>query len=144
MLLHAPPKDFKDCVNRMNNTIQSIESRAADSNLLLNETKTKQMLVTTRSMSRVHDLGDYTPSLSLKNKTIDRVDRFKFLGTLLIEDLKWTEHVNNVTSSCFGALAVLREIMNMTLQETKEVTGSKPRVSRKGYNVYKKQQPALY
>ena len=93
VLLHAPPKDLKDCVNRMNNTLQSIESWAADSNLLLNETKTKQMLVTTRQMSRVHDLNDYTPPLSLKNKTVDRVDRFKLLGTLLSEDLKWTEHV---------------------------------------------------
>ena len=56
VLLHAPPKDLKDCVNRMNNTLQSIESWAADSNLLLNETKTKQMLVTTRQMSRAHEL----------------------------------------------------------------------------------------
>ena len=47
------------------------------------------------------------------------VDRSRLLGTLLIEDLKWTEHVNNVTSSCFGVLAVLRKIKNMTPQETK-------------------------
>ena len=52
------PQKTKDCANRMNNSLQSIESWAADSNLLLNETKTKQMLVTTRQMSRVHDLGD--------------------------------------------------------------------------------------
>ncbi|XP_015748562.1 PREDICTED: RNA-directed DNA polymerase from mobile element jockey-like [Acropora digitifera] len=72
VLLHAPLKELKDCVNRMNNILQSIESWAADSNLLLNETKTKQMLVTTRQMSEVHDLGDYTPPLSLKNKLVDR------------------------------------------------------------------------
>jgi len=119
VLIHAPPKDLKDCVNRMNNTLQSIESWAADSNLLLNETKTEQMLVTTRQMSRAHDLNDYTPPLSLKNKTVDRIGRFKLLGTLLSEDLKWTEHVNNVTSSCFRVLAVLRKIKNMTPQETK-------------------------
>ena len=119
VLLHAPPRDLKDCVNRMNNTLQSIESWAADSNLLLNETKTKQMLVTTRQMSRVHDLGDYTPPLSLKNKIVDRVDRFRLLGTLLSQDLKWTELVN-VTSPCFGVLAVLRKIKNMTPQETKK------------------------
>ena len=58
--------------------------------------------------------------MSLKNKTVDRVNRFKLLGTLLSEDLKWTEHVNNVTSSCFGVLAVLRKIKNMTPQETKK------------------------
>ncbi|XP_015756855.1 PREDICTED: uncharacterized protein LOC107336298 [Acropora digitifera] len=104
----------------MNNILQSIESWAADSNLLLNETNSKQMFLTTRQMSRVHDLGDYTPPLSLKNKLVDRVDRFRLLGTFLSEDLKWTEHVNNVTSSCFGVLAVLRKIKNMTPQETKK------------------------
>jgi len=72
----------------MNNILQSIESWAGDSNLLLNETKTKQMLVTIRQMSRVHDLGDYTPPLSLKNKLVNSVDRFRLLGTLLSEDLK--------------------------------------------------------
>ena len=71
-------------------------------------------------MSRVHDLGDYTPPLSLKNKLVDKVDRFRLLGTLLSEDFKWTEHVNNVTSSCFGVLAVLRKIKNLTPQETKK------------------------
>ena len=44
------------------------------------------------------------------NKIVDRVDGFRLLGTLLSQDLKWTEHVNNVTSSCFGVLAVLRKI----------------------------------
>ena len=116
VLLHAPPKDLKGCVNRMNNILQSI----ADCNLLLNATKTRQMLITTRQMSRVYDLGDYTPPLFLKNKIVDRVDRFRLLGTLLSEDLKWTEHVNNVTSSCFGVLAVLRKVKNMTPQETKK------------------------
>ena len=58
--------------------------------------------------------------MSLKNKIVDRVDRFRLLGTLLSQDLKWTEHVNNVTSSCFGVLAVLRKIKNMTPQDTKK------------------------
>ena len=66
--------------------------------------------------------------MSLKNETVDRVNRFKLLGTLLSEDLKWTEHVNYVTSSCFGVLAVLRKIKNMTPQETEKVTGSKSRI----------------
>ena len=78
------------------------------------------MLVTTRQMSRVHNLGDYASSLSLQKKKVDRVDNFRLLRTLLREDFKWTEHVNNVTSSSFGVLAVLKKIKNMTPQETKK------------------------
>ena len=40
------------------------------------------------------------------------------LGTWLSEDLKLTEHVNEVTSSCSKVLATLRKIKNMTPQET--------------------------
>ena len=49
---------------------------------------------------------------------IDRVEKFKLLGTWLSEDLKWTEHVNEVTWSCNKVLATLRKIKNMTPQET--------------------------
>ena len=110
----------------------------------------------------MHDLGDYTPPLSVKNKIVDRVDRFRLLGTLLSQDLKCTEHVNNVTSSCFGVLAVLRKIKNMTPQETKKslvqsLVLSKLNFndtvtililcrcfSRKGCNEYRMQQSVLH
>ena len=85
-------------------------------------------------MSRVHDLDDYTPPLTLKQKTVDRVDKFKLLGTVLSNDLKWTEHVKHVTSSCFGVLAVLRKIKNMTPQETKKSLVQSLVLSKLNYN----------
>jgi len=120
VLHHATPKNFDVCVDKMKKTLSSIESWAADSNLLLNETKTKQMIITTKQMSKVHNLDGYTPPLTLKDKTVDRVEKFKLLGTWLSEDLKWTEHVNEVTSSCYKVLATLRKIKNVTPQETKK------------------------
>ena len=36
------------CVEKMKKSLSSIEPWAADSNLLLNETKTKQMVITTK------------------------------------------------------------------------------------------------
>ena len=77
------------------------------------------MVITTKQMSKVYNLNGYTPPLTLKDKTlIDRVEEFKLLGTWLSEDLKLTEHVNEVTSSCSKVLATLRKIKNMTPQET--------------------------
>ena len=95
---HSAPKNLNSCIQAMNENLQSIESWACTSNLLLNEKKTKQMLVTTPQMSRVHELGTLTPTLKLKDQILDRVDKFKLLGTRLGEDLKWTHHVNQVTS----------------------------------------------
>ena len=81
-------------------------------------------------MTRMHDLGDYAPLQFLKNETVDRVE----LGTLLSEDLKWTEHVNKVTSSCFGVFAVLRRITNVTPQETKKLLVQSLVLSKLNFN----------
>ena len=59
----------------MKETLSSIESWAADSNLLLNETKTK-----TKQMSKVHNLDGYTPHLTLKDKTVNRVEKVRKLA----------------------------------------------------------------
>ena len=78
MLHHATPKwDFEVCVDKMKETLSSTESWAADSNLLLNETKTKtkQMAITTtKQMSKVHNLD-----LTLKDKTVNRVEKVRKL-----------------------------------------------------------------
>ena len=75
-------------------------------------TRTKQMVITTKQMFKVHNLDGYTPPLTLKDKTVDRVQKFNLLETWFSEDLKLTEHVNEVTSSCYQALATLRKIKN--------------------------------
>ena len=46
--------------------------------------------------------------------------KFKLLGTWLNENVAWTEHVNEVTSSWYRVLATLRKIKNMTSQQTKK------------------------
>ena len=104
----------------MKKTLSSIKPWAADSNLLLNETKTKHMVISTKQMSKVRNLDEYTPPLTLKDKTVDRVKKLKLWGTWLSENLKWTEHVNEVTLSWCRVLATLRKIKNMTSQETKK------------------------
>lgn len=95
----------------------------------------------------------------MKDKTVDRVEKFKLLRTWLSEDLKWTEHVNEVTSSCHKVLATLRKIKNMTPQETKKslvqslvlselnfnesVTYLLPAFLSKEYNVFRMLLPVL-
>ena len=131
---HSAPKNLNSCIQAMNENLQSIESWACRSNLLLNEKKTKQMLVTTPQMSRVHELGTLTPTLKLKDQILDRVDKFKLLGTWLAEDLKWTHHVNQVTSSCYKVLSTLRKIKNMTPQDIKKSLAQSLVLSKLNFN----------
>ena len=119
VLYHATPKDFVVCVDKMKKTLGSIESWAAHGNLLLNETKTKQMVITTKKMSKVHNVDGYTPPHTVKDKIVHRLEKVKLLGTWLSEDLEWTEYVNEVTSSHCKVLFTVRNFKDMTPQETK-------------------------
>ena len=120
VLHHATHKDFVVFVDKMKKHLGSIEWWAADSNLLMNETKTKQMDITPKQMSKVHNLPRYTPPLTFKDKTVDRLEKIKLLGTWLSGDLEWTEHVKEVTSSRYNVLFTMRKVKNMTPQETKK------------------------
>ena len=99
----------------MSDNIQTLETWAAESNLLLNENKTKQILICTRQMLRTHDVRDVTPLLTIMNQLLERVENFKLLETWVSEDLKWSHHVKKPASSCYGELSTLRKIRNMTL-----------------------------
>ena len=120
VLHQATPKDLDVCVDKVKKTLSSVKSWAADNNLLLNETKTKHMVISTKQMSKMRNPDGYTPPLTLKDKTVDRVKKFKLLGTWLSENLKWKKHIDEVTSSCYKMLATLRKIKNMTSQEAKK------------------------
>ena len=94
--------------------MNNLETWAGNCNLLLNEKKTKQMVIAAWQMSRAHNLGlsAYTPPIKLKNKCIER--------TWLNKNLTWANHINNIVSSCYKTLATLRRIKNMTRQEIKK------------------------
>ena len=79
------------------------------------------MHVSTQQMSRTHSLGGFTPPLTIKDQTLERVKNFKLLGTCFGEDLKWTYHVEELVSSCYGEISTLRKVRNMTPQYTKKL-----------------------
>ena len=97
-----------------------MEEWAKDSNPQLNEKKTKQMLITCNVI----------PSLTVKGQTLERVRTFKLLGTRLNENLKCTDHVKKLVSSCHKVLSILRKIRNMHGS-----TASKKAISGKSHHL---------
>ena len=131
---HCSPKDLRPGIQNITNTIRNLELWAADSNLLLNGEKTKQMLVTSPQMSRIHDLGEIVPPVVVKGRKLNRVKIFKLLGTWFNEHLKWSDHVKKVVSSCYGVLSTLRKVKNMAPQNTKKQIAESLVLSKLGYN----------
>ena len=110
---HSTPKDLKECERKLNKTMSSLDRWASESNLALNSKKTKQLLVTTPQMSRVHKLDSVTPSVKVNGVALERVKEFKLLGIWITENLKWTCHIKKLVSSCYGILSTLRKLKNL-------------------------------
>jgi hypothetical protein len=49
------------------------------------------MLLATPQMSKVHNLGEFIPSLSVGGQVVEKEKTFKLLGTWIIENLTCTE-----------------------------------------------------
>ena len=94
-----------------------LENWAAES---INEIKTKQMLITTSKMSRVHGLDTVVPDIRVKARAIEKVEEFKLLGTWFSDNLKWGCHIKHVTSSCYAVLSTLKKLRNLTPSHIKK------------------------
>ena len=75
---HCTPKCLQTCILNMNENMNNLETWAGNCNLLLNEKKTKQMVIATSQMSRAHNhgLSTYTSPIKLKNKCIETETEF--------------------------------------------------------------------
>ena len=53
---HSVPSKIHECAKKLQDAMTVLENWATESNLALNEIKTKQMLIATSKMSRAHEL----------------------------------------------------------------------------------------
>ena len=77
---HCPPRELTKTEEKINGTMFKLEDWSTKSNLLLNGSKTKQMLITTQQMSAAHGLKNLVPNVTIKGKVLERTSSFKLLG----------------------------------------------------------------
>ena len=89
-------------VTDFNNSLRNMASWSNKSNLALNPVKTKQMVLSTNQLARVHELNNHTIQLEILNRQLERVSETKLLGVKLQENLKWNDHVKDVAIALDG------------------------------------------
>ena len=97
-----------------NNSLRNMASWSNKSNLVLNPVTTKQMVLSTNRLARVHDLNNQTTQLEISNCQLERVSETKLLGVKLQENLKWNDHVKDVANASYGVLRTLRKLKHFT------------------------------
>jgi len=81
-------------------------------NLLLNATKTKELII---------DFRKCEPSyreVTIKDSKVDRVNKFKYLGTIIDNKLSWSDHLSSVESKFHQRLYFLRFLKSFNVDNT--------------------------
>ena len=90
----------RSAVNSMQSSVDELVQQATDAGMIVNGRKTKEMLIGPV-------LKDPPPSVSLSGTPVDRVTVFKQLGVHVTSNLKWSQHVDAITSKTAARLHFL-------------------------------------
>ena len=92
--------------------VNSISEWCTANNLLLNVSKTKEIIFDFRRKDHKHD------PIIIDNSAVSIVDSYKYLGTIIDQDLSWADHVNYVFSKCQQRLYFLRSLSKFHVSST--------------------------
>ena len=89
---HCEEKDIKSCTNTLTREFSNMLTWSSYNNLAFNAVKTKTMLFTNNHMEKLHGFGQDVVELKCKDKTLENVNEFKFLGITIEKNLNWKKH----------------------------------------------------
>ena len=98
-------KLFPSLVHRCSNTIHDVLRWSNDNRFKLNSLKCKQLRIDFR---RESNLG--TVSLKANGIAFEIVKSAKILGLTVRNDLKWNDHLNNITAKASRRIYLLKQL----------------------------------
>ncbi|KAK1794693.1 hypothetical protein P4O66_001266 [Electrophorus voltai] len=90
--------------------IKHLENWCQENNLLLNVSKTKELIVDCNKKQEWH----YQP-VRISGTTVERVDSFRYLGVHNSQDLSWSRHTNSLEKKARQRLYHLRRLRDFRL-----------------------------
>ncbi|KAK1805630.1 hypothetical protein P4O66_019905, partial [Electrophorus voltai] len=90
--------------------IKHLENWCQGNNLLLNVSKTKELIVDCSKKQARH----YQP-VRISGTTVERVDNFRYLGVQISQDLSWSRHTNSLAKKARQRLYHLRRLRDFRL-----------------------------
>ncbi|KAK3507985.1 hypothetical protein QTP70_009352 [Hemibagrus guttatus] len=90
--------------------IRNLENWCQRNNLLLNVSKTKELIV---DFSTKQERNYQTPMIN--ESPVERVDSFRYLGVHITQDLSWSCHINTVVKNARQRLYNLRHLRDLRL-----------------------------
>ena len=92
--------------------VDSVVEWCGEHNLLLNVTKTKELIFDFRKQQIEHS------QLNINGSVVDIGHSYKYLGTIIDDKLSWSENTNNIFSKCMQRLYFLRLLRSFGIDNT--------------------------
>jgi len=89
--------------SRMDQFAEELEQWLADNCMLVNYSKTKEIILGNANHSKL-------PELSIGGHIIQRVNSFKLLGVIISDDLRWEVHISAICSKVNSRLYFLKQL----------------------------------
>ena len=85
--------------------VQHLAGWCADNDLVLNTSKTKEVIFDFRRTKRTTQHPIY-----IRGEKVERVESVRFLGTYITKDLTWTLHTSNLVKMAQQRMFLLRKL----------------------------------
>ena len=72
------------------------------------------MLLSTSQIASFDGLKDENHNLDISNRQLERVSETRLLGVNFQENLKWNDHVKDITNASYGVLHTLQKLKRFT------------------------------
>ena len=114
--IHTQNSSIYTIQHTLVDTLREISSWCTENLMVLNPSKSKSMLMTTRQK---HQLSPLTLNLSIDNKSIDQVDSHKLLGVVLDHQLCWKPHIDSLCKKLSKNLYLFSRLQQLITQEAR-------------------------
>ena len=115
--IFVPGKDKADAYKNANLVLESVSKYMLSNQLHINMSKSVYMhfkpclnFSDRLTCARVHEYGSESV-VKIGNQKLKKVDKVKFLGVIIDEDLKWEPHVQHLTQKLNSALVMIKRII---------------------------------
>ena len=106
-------KNLREIEIRANSALEQIKKWLQVNRLSLNIDKTNYMIFTTKARKKEQNLN-----IKINDKTISEVNTCKFLGIIVDNRLKWTDHINALSTKISKSIGIISKTRKYLGQKT--------------------------
>ena len=115
------PSDMQMTTDKLNLSLKKLEQWSNENYLAINAIKTKFLISGSKRLHDRHQFKEKAISLSLGGESIELDEEPRLLGIHLNKHLDWSNHLKELSSSCYGKISVLKKLKHFTTLKLRRV-----------------------